>query len=213
MNNKVKVIVFIVFFILAFVATRAILDNIPVNKNENEIASIENENSDNEILNTEDNNLNIEDENSKVEDEILNEKNEEQIIENQSSNTENINSNIENEIQNTENQIETSFKGGEVITVNSSNFEQEVLKSNQKVLIDFYADWCGPCQMLSPLIDEVAKEYTDVKFVRVDVDTNEDLSNQYGVIYIPKLVVIENGNVIDESVGYIEKNQIESLIK
>ena len=159
MNNKVKVIVFIVCFIIAFVVTRAVLENVPTNKNENEIASIDNEN------------------------------------------------------KNTKNEVDTSFKGGEVIAVNSSNFEQEVLKSDKKVLIDFYADWCGPCQMLSPLIDEVAEEYSDVKFVRIDVDANEDLSNQYGVVYIPKLVVIENGIVINESVGYIEKNEIENLIK
>ncbi|MBQ9280084.1 MAG: thioredoxin [Clostridia bacterium] len=100
-----------------------------------------------------------------------------------------------------------------VIKVNADNFEEEVLKSTQKVLVDFYADWCEPCNLLSPLVAEVAKEHSDVKFVKVDTDENEKLANQYGVVYIPTLVLIENGDVVNRSVGYIEKAEIENLIK
>ena len=97
--------------------------------------------------------------------------------------------------------------------VNEENFEAEVLNSTKRVLIDFYADWCGPCQMLSPLVDEVASENPDYKFVRIDVDTNENLANKYEILYLPTLVLIENGEEIARSIGYIEKDAIEELVK
>lgn len=99
------------------------------------------------------------------------------------------------------------------IKVNSENFESEVLKSKKIVLIDFYADWCGPCQMLSPIVDQVASEYEDLKVVKINVDEAQDLAINYGVISIPTLVVIKDGQETNRAVGLISKNAIEELIK
>ena len=95
----------------------------------------------------------------------------------------------------------------EIIKVNSQNFEEEVIKSEKPVLIDFYADWCGPCKMLSPIIDEVAEENTDIKVVKVNVDDAQDLAMKYQVMSIPTLVVIKNGEEVNRSVGLIDKSQ------
>ena len=100
-----------------------------------------------------------------------------------------------------------------VISVNSDTFQSEVINSDKKVLIDFYADWCGPCQMLSPIVDEVASENKNIKFVRINTDENKTLANVYRIVYIPTLVLIENGEEIDRLVGLVEKEQIENLIK
>lgn len=99
------------------------------------------------------------------------------------------------------------------IKVNSENFESEVLRSKKIVLIDFYADWCGPCQMLSPIVDQVASEYEDLKVVKINVDEAQDLAINYGVISIPTLVVIKDGQETNRAVGLISKNAIEELIK
>lgn len=103
--------------------------------------------------------------------------------------------------------------GGFVQKIASSNFDSEVLKSDKKVLIDFYATWCGPCQVLSPIIEEVASETSDIKFVKIDIDENEELAEEYGVVYIPTLVVIENGKETKRSVGAISKDELLKLIK
>ena len=100
-----------------------------------------------------------------------------------------------------------------VIKVNDDTFEQEVLKSNIPVLIDFYADWCGPCKMLSPTVDEVAAENDDIKVVKVNVDESQNVAIKYQVMSIPTLVVIKNGNEINRSVGVIDKAEILSMIK
>ncbi len=100
-----------------------------------------------------------------------------------------------------------------VVKVNDSNFEQEVLKSNVPVLVDFYADWCGPCKMLSPTVDEVAEENDDIKVVKVNVDESQETAVKYQVMSIPTLVVIKNGNEINRSVGVIDKEEILSMIK
>ena len=100
-----------------------------------------------------------------------------------------------------------------VVKVNDSNFEQEVLKSNVPVLVDFYADWCGPCKMLSPTVDEVAEENDDIKVVKVNVDESQEIAVKYQVMSIPTLVVIKNGNEINRSVGVIDKEEILSMIK
>ena len=100
-----------------------------------------------------------------------------------------------------------------VIEVNENNFEKEVLKSDKKVLIDFYADWCGPCKTLSPIVEEFAKENPDIKVVKVDVDANENLSYKYNANYIPLLVVIENGKEVNRNVGVIPKKEILELVK
>ena len=104
-------------------------------------------------------------------------------------------------------------KENNVTQVNSENFDTEVLNSDKKVLIDFYANWCVPCKHLSPIVEEVAKENSDIKFVKINVDENEDLAEKYGIMYLPTLVVIENGEIINQSIGYIEKEEVEKLIK
>lgn len=101
----------------------------------------------------------------------------------------------------------------EIISVSKDNFEKEVLESDKKVLIDFYADWCGPCKMLSPIVAEFAKENDAVKVVKINIDENEELAIKYGVTSIPTLVVIENGETKDISIGLISKSEIEELVK
>ncbi len=101
----------------------------------------------------------------------------------------------------------------EILKVNSQNFEEEVLKSEKPVLVDFYADWCGPCKMLSPIVDEVAQENEDIKVVKVNVDDSQDLAMKYQVMSIPTLVVIKEGNEINRSVGLIDKSQVVKMIK
>ena len=82
-----------------------------------------------------------------------------------------------------------------VITITKENFEAEVLKSAQPVLLDFWAAWCGPCRMLSPIVDEVAEERTDVKVGKVNVDEQPDLAAEFGVMSIPTLLLFENGKI------------------
>ncbi len=99
-----------------------------------------------------------------------------------------------------------------VIEITAQNFEQEVLKSDRPVLLDFWAAWCGPCQMLSPLVDEVAEERTDIKVGKVNVDEQQDLAAKYQVMSIPMLVVMKNGEMADKSVGLISKREILNLL-
>ena len=101
----------------------------------------------------------------------------------------------------------------EVKKVNDETFEQEVLKSNIPVLVDFYADWCGPCKMLSPTVDEVAQENDDIKVVKVNVDESQNTAIKYQVMSIPTLVVIKNGNEVNRSVGVIDKEEVLNMIK
>lgn len=101
----------------------------------------------------------------------------------------------------------------EILKVTSENFEKEVLQSDKPVLIDFYADWCGPCKMLSPIVDEVAEENTDIKVVKINVDNAQDLAMKYQVMSIPTLVVIREGREVNRSVGLIDKSEVISLIK
>lgn len=101
----------------------------------------------------------------------------------------------------------------EILKVTGQNFEKEVLQSEKPVLIDFYADWCGPCKMLSPMVDEVAKENQDIKVVKVNVDDAQELAMQYQVMSIPTLVIIKNGEEVKRSIGLIDKSEIVSLIK
>lgn len=105
-----------------------------------------------------------------------------------------------------------SSEGNKVINITNENFENEVLKSDKIVFVDFYADWCSPCKQLSPIIEEVASEKTDVKFVKIDVDIESDLAKKYNVISIPTLVVIKNGIEVDRSIGVVNKNRILELI-
>lgn len=100
-----------------------------------------------------------------------------------------------------------------VIKVGSENFEEEVLRCDKTVLIDFYADWCGPCQMLSPIVEKVAEENEDVKVVKLNIDENQELAVQYSVMSIPTLVVIKNGKEENRVIGLVSKSEVEELIK
>ena len=99
--------------------------------------------------------------------------------------------------------IESGEKQEEkVIEVTSENFEEVVLKSEKPVLIDFYATWCGPCKILSPIVEEVAKENENVKFVKIDIDKTDDIALQYQVMSIPTLVLIQNGEEKDRKIKF-----------
>ena len=96
-----------------------------------------------------------------------------------------------------------------VLKITSDNYEKEVMKSEKTVLIDFYADWCGPCKMMSPIIDQIAEEKADsLKVGKVNVDENQDLAMQYGIMSIPTVVIIKNGQVEKTFVGLRDKNEI-----
>ena len=99
-----------------------------------------------------------------------------------------------------------------VFDVNRENFDEEVLNFDGRVLVDFWAEWCGPCMMLSPLVDEVSDELDDVKFCKVNCDEARDLALEYGIMTIPNLLLFENGELINQSVGYIEKQDIIDFV-
>ena len=99
-----------------------------------------------------------------------------------------------------------------VITLTKENFEQEVLRSDKPVLVDFWASWCGPCRMVSPLVDEIAEERSDIKVGKVNVDEQQMLAAQFSVMSIPTLLVFKNGQVVNQAVGARPKQQILALL-
>lgn len=100
-----------------------------------------------------------------------------------------------------------------VTDVTRENFDQEVINSDCRVLVDFWAEWCGPCMMLSPIIEEVAEELDDVKFCKVNCDEARDLALEFGIMTIPNLLVFENGEIVGQSIGYIEKEDVIKLVQ
>ena len=99
-----------------------------------------------------------------------------------------------------------------VVTITKENFEQEVLQSEKPVLLDFWASWCGPCRMLSPVVDEVAEERTDVKVGKVNVDEQPELAGEFGVMSIPTLLVFEQGKLVRQAVGARPKASVLDLL-
>ena len=95
-----------------------------------------------------------------------------------------------------------------VTKLTTANFEQEVMKSSKPVLIDFYADWCGPCQMVSPIVEEIADEYPQFAVCKVNVDEEPLLAQKFGIMSIPALFVVKEGKITAENVGAIPKEEI-----
>lgn len=98
--------------------------------------------------------------------------------------------------------------------ITRDSFEAEVLKSNKPVLVDFWASWCGPCQMLAPIIKEIATEYKEsIKVCKVNVDAQSDLALQFSITSIPTVLVFKNGEVVNKSIGLVSKDELLKLIK
>lgn len=99
-----------------------------------------------------------------------------------------------------------------VIKINKENFASEVLSSDKPVLLDFYADWCGPCRMVGPIVSEISDDRSDVKVGKINVDEQPELAAQFQVMSIPMLAVIKNGTLENQAVGYRSKEQIEAML-
>jgi len=99
-----------------------------------------------------------------------------------------------------------------VLTINKENFQSEVMNSEKPVLLDFWASWCGPCRMVSPLVDEIAEERTDIKVGKINVDEQPELAAQFGVMSIPTLIVMKNGKIANQAVGARPKSAILSML-
>ena len=102
----------------------------------------------------------------------------------------------------------------DLITITDQNFQAEVLASEQPVLIDFWATWCGPCRAIAPAVEELAKEYKGkVKVGKMDIDAHQDTPAKYGVMSIPTLLLFKNGKVADQIVGAVPKSKLDQMIK
>ncbi len=99
-----------------------------------------------------------------------------------------------------------------VIEVTKENFEDEVMKCDKKVLVDFNADWCGPCKMLKPIVEDFSNHQDDVKVVSINIDDEEELAEEYNVFSIPCLVLLEQGKEVKRSVGFLPKDKLEQFI-
>ena len=100
-----------------------------------------------------------------------------------------------------------------IVEINNANFKSEVLESDKKVLVDFWAPWCGPCRMVSPIVDEIASESDAVKVAKINIDEQPQLASQSGVMSIPTLMVFENGDVVEKAVGARNKAFILQMLE
>ena len=99
-----------------------------------------------------------------------------------------------------------------LIEINKDNFEKEIIKSNKKVLVDFNADWCGPCKMMKPILEEMIKDNDNIKIASVNIDDEDELAEKYNVFSIPCLVLFKKGKEIKRNVGLISKDELEKFI-
>lgn len=100
-----------------------------------------------------------------------------------------------------------------VITLNKNNFSQEVLSSDKPVLVDFWASWCGPCRMLSPIIEEIAAEHQEIKVGKINVDEERELAQEFQIMSIPTLILFKDGKPAASSLGAVPKASVEAMIK
>jgi len=96
--------------------------------------------------------------------------------------------------------------------VNKDNFHKEVLNSDKPVLLDFFASWCGPCKMVAPILDEIAQEREDIKVCKVDIDEQPELASRYRIMSVPTLMVLKNGQIMEQSIGARPKHQILAMV-
>ena len=99
-----------------------------------------------------------------------------------------------------------------VLVINEDNFEKEVLNSDKAFVLDFYADWCGPCKIQSPIIDNLSEENNNIKVGKINVDDNPELAEKYGIMSIPTILVIKNGEVTNQFVGVTEKEKLKEVL-
>ena len=99
-----------------------------------------------------------------------------------------------------------------VLHINKDNFHKEVLNSEKPVLLDFFASWCGPCRMVGPILDEIAEEREDIKVCKVDIDEQPELASRYRIMSVPTLMVLKNGQVMEQSIGAKPKHQILAMV-
>lgn len=100
-----------------------------------------------------------------------------------------------------------------VVHITKDNFQAIVLESEKKVLLDFWATWCGPCKMIAPIVEQIAEERSDILVGKIDVDSQMELAVQFGIVSIPTLVVMEKGQLVEKSVGYQSREDILKLLE
>ncbi len=100
-----------------------------------------------------------------------------------------------------------------VVKLTTDNFDQEVLQAGQTVLVDFYADWCGPCKMMGPVVKEIADEAADVKVCKINIDEEMAVAQKYGVMSIPTFIAFKNGEIVGKQIGAVPKSKLQDMIQ